>query len=314
MKEPYINLTYLQQQFYRDCKLYHKYKEAKWFEKLDDEKVRCFLCPRKCVISDEKNGFCGVRKNVDGELYSLAYGFPIALQVDPIEKKPLAEFMKGTRTFSLGTYGCNLDCVFCQNHNLSRGFYNEKQAGEYVAPELIVQLALKHDCKSVAFTYNEPTIFAEYCVDIAVKAKEQGLATVLVSNGYITPEAAKDLYPLIDAANIDMKGFSEDFYSNLTGAHLQPILDSIKYFHSLGNHLELTNLIIPGENDSEKMINDYFDWVEKNLDKNIPLHFSAYHPDYKYNKASRTSPEILYKIREAANARGFEHVYLGNIL
>jgi pyruvate formate lyase activating enzyme len=136
---------------------------------------------------------------------------------------------------------------------------------------------------------------------------------VLVSNGYITQEAAKDLYPLIDAANIDMKGFSEDFYSNLTGAHLQPVLDSIKYFHSLGNHLELTNLVIPGENNSRRMLDDYLDWLENNLDKNVPLHFSAYHPDHKYNKSPRTNPQILYQIREIANSKGFEHVYLGNI-
>jgi pyruvate formate lyase activating enzyme len=136
---------------------------------------------------------------------------------------------------------------------------------------------------------------------------------VLVSNGYITPEAAKDLYPMIDAANIDMKGFSEEFYTGLTKSHLQPVLDAIKYFHSLGNHLELTNLIIPGENNSRKMLDDYLDWLEENLDKNVPLHFSAYHPDHLYNKAPRTAPTILYQIKEIVNSRGFEHVYLGNI-
>jgi pyruvate formate lyase activating enzyme len=294
--------------------MYIKYKQARWYAVLDGNKIECGLCPRKCVIPDMGKGFCGVRKNVDSCLYSLAYGFPVAMQVDPIEKKPFAEFMKGTKTFSIGTYGCNLNCIFCQNYHLSRGKYNEEQAGKYISPELIVELAAENSCASVAFTYNEPTVFAEYCIDVATAAKEKGLAAVLVTNGYITREAAEDLYPLIDAANIDMKGFSEDFYRKMTNSELRPVLDSIKYYYSLKKHLEITNLVIPEKNYSDEILDAWFDWAGKNLDRNVPQHFSAYHPDYKYTNSPATRPEILYRIKEKAAGLGFNHVYLGNIV
>lgn len=286
---------------------------ARWWQPEDDA-IRCQLCPRKCRIPEDKNGYCGIRRNIRGQLYSLAYGRPVALQVDPIEKKPLAEFMPGTWTFSLGTYGCNLGCVFCQNHHLSRGQYPSLTGEESYTPEKIVELARENDCKSIAFTYNEPLIWGEYIIDIAKFAEKQGLATVLVSNAYVSPEARQDILPLIDAANFDMKGFSEEFYREMTGSQLQPVLETIEYFYSLKKHVELTNLIIPGKNDNEEMINDYLDWVEKKLDKNVPLHFSAYHPDYQYNESPRTPAATLYKIRDEAQVRGFEHIYLGNIL
>ena len=286
-----------------------------WEKKSDASSVLCRLCPRQCLISDGKRGFCNVRLNKNGVLYSLVYGYPVALQVDPIEKKPFAEFMPGTRTFSIGTLGCNLDCLFCQNHHLSRGIPSENMDNldKYFSPESIIDLSIKHNCRSVAFTYNEPTVWAEYAIDIARLAQKKGIAIVLVSNGYISKQAADVLYPLIDAANIDMKGFSEKFYSEMTGARLKPVLDSIKYLYALNKHIELTNLVIPNKNDDEEMISLFLDWVEDNLDKNIPLHFSAYHPMYKYKDSPRTSSEILYNIRDIANKRGFNHVYLGNI-
>ncbi len=286
-----------------------------WEKKSDASSVLCRLCPRQCLISDGKRGFCNVRLNKNGVLYSLVYGYPVALQVDPIEKKPFAEFMPGTRTFSIGTLGCNLDCLFCQNHHLSRGIPSENMDNldKYFSPESIIDLSIKHNCRSVAFTYNEPTVWAEYAIDIARLAQKKGIAIVLVSNGYISKQAADVLYPLIDAANIDMKGFSEKFYSEMTGARLKPVLDSIKYLYALNKHIELTNLVIPNKNDDEEMISLFLDWVEDNLDKNIPLHFSAYHPMYKYKNSPRTSSEILYNIRDIANKRGFNHVYLGNI-
>lgn len=275
--------------------------------------IRCLLCPRHCLITEGKIGYCGIRRNIQGRLYALAYGRPVALQVDPIEKKPLAEFMPGSWTFSLGTFGCNLGCLFCQNHHLSRGTYPDVDGGERYSPEKIVQLSKENDCKSVAFTYNEPLIWAEYVIDIAKCAKEAGLATVLVSNAYVTRDAAEEILPNIDATNFDMKGFSEEFYHEMTGSHLQPVLDTIEYFYSIKGHVELTNLVIPLKNDSEKMINDYLDWVEEKLDKDIPLHFSAYHPDYKYNESPRTPAETLYGIKDKAESRGFGHVYLGNV-
>ncbi|OGV40155.1 MAG: AmmeMemoRadiSam system radical SAM enzyme [Lentisphaerae bacterium GWF2_49_21] len=291
--------------------------EARWWQPEQGNKVFCRLCPRACHVFEDRTGFCGVRKNIAGKLYALAYGHPVALNIDPIEKKPLAEFMPGTWTFSLGTYGCNLACSFCQNYHLSRGYYDKEKgeggSGKFFSPEKIVQLAMIEDCKSIAFTYNEPVIWSEYVIDIATLAKKAGLATVLVSNGYVTPEAAADLFPLIDAANMDMKGFSEDFYSKMTGGRLAPVLDAIKYYLSLGGHLEITNLVIPNKNDSDEMIGAFLDWTEENLGKEIPLHFSAYHPDYKYKESPRTPPGKLYEIRENAMKRGFKSVYLGNI-
>ncbi|QSH41163.1 AmmeMemoRadiSam system radical SAM enzyme [Lentisphaerota bacterium ZTH] len=287
---------------------------AQWWERTgDNDKVKCLLCPRGCVIAPEKIGFCGVRKNIDGDLYTLAYGRPVALNVDPIEKKPLAEFMPGTTTFSLGTFGCNLNCSFCQNDSLSRGSYSEAEFEHYVSPEDIIELAQRHKCDSVAFTYNEPTVFAEYAIDIARLAHENNLKTVLVTNGYITPEAACDLYPLIDAANIDMKGFTPEFYASMTGSELAPVLHAIKYFYELKKHLEITNLIIPERNDSDEMINNWLDWVETHLDKSTPLHFSAFHPAFNLLDVPPTSPETLYRIRDIAGKRGFRSVYLGNI-
>jgi len=286
---------------------------ARWWDALENHKVKCSLCPRECVIAAGAFGFCSARKNIDGELKSIAYGRPVSLQVDPIEKKPLARFLSGTSTFSLGTFGCNLNCCFCQNSSISRGHYEEAEKQRFFPPDTVVQMALEYKCHSIAFTYNEPTIFAEYAIDIAEKAHRQGLATVLVSNGYITPGAAADLYPHIDAANIDMKGFSEDFYREMCGASLQPVLDAIKYFYNLGRHLEITNLVIPGKNDSVEMIDLWLDWVENNLDKDIPLHFSAFHPAHKYNASTRTPRETLFRIKTQANSRGFNSVFLGNI-
>ena len=286
-----------------------------WKSKNNSDTVECTLCPRCCVINNGKRGFCNIRENKDGVLYSLGYGYPVALQIDPIEKKPFAEFMSGTKTFSIGTFGCNLNCLFCQNYHLSRGSYTENQQKQsrYFSPELIIELAAKNNCKSVAFTYNEPSVWVEYAIDIAKRAKEKGLAVVLVSNGYISRKAAEEFYPLIDAANIDMKGFSEDFYRKMTDSHLEPVLNSIKYLYSLSKHVEITNLIIPGKNDSDDMISAYFDWMETSLSKQVPLHFSAYHPMYKYKESPRTSPKILYNIRNLAVERGFENIYLGNI-
>ncbi|HJO96119.1 MAG TPA: AmmeMemoRadiSam system radical SAM enzyme [Victivallales bacterium] len=289
--------------------------KAEFWNLYDDNKlIQCTLCPRKCIIKPDKRGFCQARLNVNGILYTLVYGNPAALQIDPIEKKPMAEFLSGTWTFSIGTYGCNLDCLFCQNYHLSRGKPEISiPKGKYYSPENLIQKAIETECSSIAFTYNEPTVWAEYAIDIAKEASRNNLKVVLVSNGYITKAAAETLYPLVDAVNIDMKGFSEEFYSEMTNGSMRYVLDSIKYLYSLKKHIELTNLIISGKNDDEKIINSYLDWVDINLNKNIPLHFSAFYPCHKYKVSKSTSPSTLYHIREQANERGFHHVYLGNI-
>lgn len=285
---------------------------ASWWEPCADGKVKCRLCPHNCIVGDGRTGYCAVRENRGGKLFSVSYGRPVAVHVDPIEKKPLARFMPGTSTFSFGTFGCNLGCLFCQNDSLSRGRYEEPGNYEFVKPERIIELAKGCKSDSISFTYNEPTVFAEYAIDVARLAIDAGLPRVLVSNGYITREAADDLYPLIDAANIDMKGFSEDFYREMTSSHLQPALDAIKLLYTLGKHIEITTLIIPEKNDSIEMLNNWLDWVEQNLDKTVPLHFSAYHPCYKYT-APPTPRETLLAIRRQAQARGFNEVFLGNI-
>ena len=287
--------------------------EAKWWNTLEGKnKVQCYLCPHYCKVGDGEIGICGVRQNQKGKLYSLSYGRPVATAVDPIEKKPLSEFLPGSKTFSIGTFGCNLNCLFCQNASLACGSYDDYECG-YLSPGSIVALAQRHECLSVAFTYNEPTMFAEYAIDIAELAHAADLKTILVSNAFITKPAAKELYAHIDAANFDMKGFSDDFYQNITGSRLQPVLDAIAYYYSLGKHMEITNLILPDYNDSKTMISNFLDWIEANLDKSVPLHFSAFYPTHKMHDTMPTPASTIHRVIKYANARGFNHVYSGNI-
>ena len=285
---------------------------ARWWEAGNDEAVICRLCPRQCRIAHGQTGYCGVRINAEGTLRTLAYGRPISVAIDPIEKKPLARFLPKSKVFSLGTYGCNLGCLFCQNDSLSRACYSDADAPLYVPPEHIVELAQRHGCPSIAYTYNEPTVFAEYVCDIAREAHQAGLKNVLVSNGFISPEAANDLYPLMDAANIDMKGFSDHFYQKMCGGNLAPVLESLETLRRLNVHLEVTTLVIPGQNDDLTEISAWLDWVESYLDLETPLHFSAYHPAYRCHLPP-TPVATLLAIRDLAIKRGFTNVFLGNV-
>lgn len=288
--------------------------EARFYEKLENGNVCCGVCPRRCTIVPGNAGYCAVRENTDGVLYSRSYGYPVALQIDPIEKKPLQHYMAGTRTFSIGAFGCNLGCVFCQNDHLSRGFYRKGIAYRYYEPVTLVELAVKHGCESVSFTYNEPSVWVEYAMDIAREAKAAGLGVVLVSNAYMELEVAKEFYPLIDAANVDVKGFSEDFYNEMCKATLAPLKATCEFYkNELDGELELTNLVIPGKNSSREMIDAYLDWVGEKLGIDTPLHFTAYHPAYKYDASPRTPRPMLDEIQEYAKNRGFRNVYLGNI-
>ena len=287
---------------------------ANYYTPLAKGAVRCDLCPRRCVIASGGTGWCGVRCNENGEMLSLAYGRPAAIAIDPIEKKPLTDFMPGTQTFSLGTFGCNLDCCFCQNSSLSHGVYNSFGDWRTLSPEEAVKLALANDCPSISFTYNEPTVWIEYAMDIARLAREAGLKTVLVSNGFIEAEPAREFYPLIDAANIDVKGFSEEFYQSMCGGSLEPVKTACEIFkNEAGGHLELTDLVIPGKNDSPEMTDAYLDWVEAKLGKDTPLHFNAYFPAYHYRQSPRTPASLLHAIGKHATERGFTRVHLGNI-
>lgn len=285
---------------------------AKWWTSTESTAVRCELCPRHCIIPDGHCGYCAVRQNRGGELFSLAYGRPVSLAIDPIEKKPLAQFLPGSKTFSFGTFGCNLGCVFCQNDSLSRGAYADDELETWIPPEQIVELALQHHCPSISYTYNEPTVFAEYLCDIARLAHSAGMKNILVSNGFIEDQPADELYPLIDATNIDMKGFSQSFYDKMCQASLNPVLHSLEKMRHFGVHLEVTTLVIPGKNDDLEEISTWLDWVDVHLGRETPLHFSAYHPAY-HCRIPRTPATTLYAIRDLAISRGFPNVFLGNI-
>jgi len=285
---------------------------AKWWQSNDDGKIKCLLCPRECVIDVNRTGFCGVRKNIDGKLQLLVYGKPVTVHVDPIEKKPLYHFLPGAAVFSIGTVGCNLGCDFCQNWDISRASFLERKTVS-LTPEKAVRSAKEHDCSAIAFTYNEPTIFGEYVYDISSLARKAGLKTVMVTNGYIRKEAIEEIYPLIDAANIDLKSFSDQFYHRYCQARLEPVLDAIVNIRQTGTFIELTTLLIPGLNDSNSEIESLSDWIVRNLGEDVPLHFSAFHPGYKINHIQPTPKSTLDRARRIAMNTGIRYVYEGNI-
>ena len=287
--------------------------EARWWEPEDKGKVHCYLCPRHCHIGEGQSGFCFIRANQGGKLYSLGYAHPAALQIDPIEKKPLNHFLPGTRVFSMGTAGCNMGCFFCQNWDISKSRADQVRSS-HVPPEDVVALAIENGCPSIAFTYNEPTIWGEYVIDICRAAKEYGLKTVMVSNGYITREAFHDVYDHIDAANIDLKAFTENFYGRITLTHLQPVLDTLQWLKNETNvWFEITNLMIPGLNDAPSETHGLVDWVLEHLGPDVPLHFTAFHPDFKLRDRAGTPPETLHAARAIALEAGLHYVYEGNI-
>jgi len=288
--------------------------EARWWEPEPGGKTHCYLCPRHCHIGDGQAGFCFIRANHGGKLYSLGYAHPAALQIDPIEKKPLSHFLPGTRVFSMGTAGCNMGCFFCQNWDISKS-RSDQVHSSYVPPEDVVQLAIRHGCPSIAFTYNEPTIWGEYVIDICHAAREAGLNTVMVSNGYITYDAFHDIYDHVDAANIDLKAFTENFYGRITLTHLQPVLETLEWLKNETNvWFELTNLIIPTLNDAPAETRALAEWVLEHLGPDVPLHFTAFHPDFKLRDKPRTPPETLHAARAIALETGLHYVYEGNIL
>ena len=287
--------------------------EAKWWEEAEDDQLRCLLCPRYCLIGEGKAGFCFVRRNQDGKLYSLAYAHPSALQVDPIEKKPLSHFLPGTNILSLGTAGCNMGCRFCQNWDLSKAKLTQRAAQE-LSPEDAVELAIKHNCRSLAFTYNEPTIWGEYAIELSRLGRLRGLKSVMVTAGYITQQALLDVYEFIDAANIDLKSFREDFYQQYVKAELQPVLDALVTLRNDTDvWLELTTLLIPTLNDSNEELGELCRWVVDHLGPDTPLHLTAFHPDFKLNDLPRTPSATLSRARDIAQGCGLHYVYTGNV-
>ena len=289
-------------------------KEAMLYEKLEDEKVRCNLCHHRCLILPEKTGICGVRKNIEGTLYSLAYGRAIAANIDPIEKKPFYHFQPGTLSYSIATAGCNFHCKFCQNWDISQ--LSKDWQGEFpgfdLSPAEIVKKALENGCASIAYTYTEPTIFFEYAYDTAKLAQTKGLKNVFVTNGYQTPETIEKMADLIDAANIDLKSFRDEYYRKICGARLEPVLEAIKLMHKKGIWIELTTLVVPNQNDSEEELSDIAEFIA-GIDKNIPWHISRFHPDYEMSDSYPTPLETLEKAAQIGRGAGLNFVYLGNV-
>lgn len=275
--------------------------------------IECYLCPRHCLIAKGQRGLCFGRKNIDGNFILTTYGKTSGLAIDPIEKKPLNHFLPGSSVLSFGTIGCNLTCSFCQNSDISKTQEMERLQTQ-VMPREIAEIAWKNGCASVAFTYNEPIIFLEFAVDTAEECHEKGVKTVAVTAGYIEKEARKEFFSVMDAANIDLKGFSNDFYKKHCSASLDNVLDTLKYVKNETDiWLELTNLIIPGENDSVDEIKRMTDWIVSELGQDVPLHFSAFHPAWKMRNIERTPLDLLIMARSIAMESGLKYVYTGNI-
>ncbi|NIP39989.1 MAG: AmmeMemoRadiSam system radical SAM enzyme [Candidatus Aenigmarchaeota archaeon] len=286
-------------------------KEAMFYKTLTGNKVKCELCPHGCVISEGKTGFCGVRGNERGKLFSLVYGLPVSVAVDPIEKKPMFHFAPGSRTLSLATVGCNLRCRFCQNFEISQE-YGEIH-GDEMFPEEIIELAKKNNVEGISYTYTEPTVFFEYALDIMKLAKKEGLYNMWVSNGYTNPEPVKTVSKYLDAINIDLKG-DDDFYrKRCSGVGVKPVYEAMKAYKDSGVWIEITNLIIPTLNDSEEDIGKLSGWVMENLGRDTPLHFSAFFPQYKVRKLSPTPVSVVENAVRIAKERGLRWVYAGNV-
>ena len=288
-------------------------KEAMFYEKLEGELVQCHLCSHHCRVSEGKRGICGVRENVGGTLYSLVYGKLIASAVDPIEKKPLFHFLPRSRAYSVATVGCNFRCLNCQNYDISQMPKPQRPiSGEDLAPEEIVKAAKHYGCESIAYTYTEPTIFFEYAYETAKLASKEGIKNIFVTNGYITEEALRTLAPYLDASNIDLKSFSDEFYREVCGARLKPVLDAIRLHRELGVWIEITTLVIPSLNDSGENFQKIANFI-KDLDEGIPWHVTRFFPAYKLLDLPPTPLEILERAREIGLDAGLKYVYQGNI-
>ncbi len=280
---------------------------------LDDGRVQCDVCPRECRLHEGQRGFCFVRACEGGEIVLTTYGRSSGFCVDPIEKKPLNHFLPGTPVLSFGTAGCNLGCKFCQNWDISKSREIDTLA-DSASPEALADAAIRLGCRSVAFTYNDPVIFLEYAVDVADACRERGLKAVAVTAGYVSPGAREELFAHMDAANVDLKGFTEGFYAKTCAGHLEPVLETLEYLvHETQVWVEITTLLIPGLNDSDEEIDALTRWVGERLGPSVPQHFTAFHPDWKMRDRPHTPPSTLSRAREIALANGLRYVYTGNV-
>jgi pyruvate formate lyase activating enzyme len=286
---------------------------GRYWHTLADGRVQCDLCPRLCRLRDGQRGMCFVRTNEGGRMVLTTYGRSSGFCIDPIEKKPLNHFLPGTPILSFGTAGCNLACKFCQNWDISKSREMDRLMDQ-AAPETIAEAAAGLGCRSVAFTYNDPVIFHEYAVDVAEACRAHGIRSVAVTAGYVMPEPREEFYRHMDAANIDLKAFSESFYRKLAAGHLDPVLDTLRYVcNETPVWVELTTLLIPGWNDSESELEEMTGWVVENLGPGVPIHFTAFHPDWKLRDAPPTPTTTLLKAREIALGNGIRYAYVGNV-
>jgi pyruvate formate lyase activating enzyme len=286
---------------------------ARWYHLLADGRLQCDLCPRDCRLHAGQRGACFVRQRVGDEMVLTTYGRSSGFCIDPIEKKPLNHFYPGSSILSFGTAGCNLACKFCQNWDISKS-RDMDRLSDQAAPEAIAAAAIQHRCKSVAFTYNDPVIFAEYAMDIADACHDRGVRAVAVTAGYIHDAPRREFYAKMDAANVDLKAFTDEFYAKLCGARLQPVLDTLVYLrHETQVWLEITTLLIPGKNDSDEELRQECEWIMKHLGPDVPLHFTAFHPDHKMNDIPATPATTLTRARRIAIDAGLNYVYTGNV-
>ncbi len=299
-------------------------KEALLYKKLDNNQVHCFLCAHQCHIPKSKFGFCGVRQNLEGILYTYTYGSVITAHIDPIEKKPLYHFLPGSVSFSIATIGCNFRCGFCQNWEISQQTFQSGDGkqdlslqgtvpkNEEFSPGEIVNSALKNNCQSISYTYTEPTIFFEYALDIVKLAKKEGLKNIFVTNGFMSKECLDMISPYLDAANIDLKFFNDESYKRVCAGSLAPVLDSIRLMKDKGVWVEVTTLVVTGENDSEEELSGIAEFIAS-VDKNMPWHISKFHPDYKFTGYRATAETTLKKAEELGRQAGLKYVYVGNV-
>lgn len=286
---------------------------TQYWHKLEDGRVQCDLCPRNCKVSEGQRGLCFVRANEGGEIVLKTYGRSSGFCIDPIEKKPLNHFYPGSSVLSFGTAGCNLFCKFCQNWDISKASSMDRLM-DIATPEKIAEAALKNGCTSVAYTYNDPIIFLEYAVDVAKECRKRGIKNVAVTAAYINEEPRKEFFENMDAVNVDLKAFTDEFYKKVCGGRLQDVLDTILYLvHETNIWVELTTLLIPGENDSDEELDAMTKWISRKLGSEIPLHFSAFHPDFKMLDKERTSLKTILKACDIARQNGLYHVYAGNV-
>ncbi len=287
-------------------------KEALYYEKLGSLRVKCILCPRECRVADLERGYCGVRENRGGTYYTLVHSRACSVAIDPVEKKPLFHYLPGTTTFSLATAGCNIECRHCQNWNISQ-FRPEQVRSIYLPPERIAEVCKSKACPTIAYTYTEPVVFYEYVYDAAVYARERGIGSVIISNGYIHLKPIEELCKVLTAVKVDLKAFTEKFYKETCSGELKPVLDALVKIREVGMWLELVILVIPTLNDGEQEFREMTQWVVKNLGPDVPMHFTRFHPTYKIKNLPPTPVETLEMARRTALENGVRYAYVGNI-